>query len=72
MLDGKPSSLSADDILRRNLITSLLNDWGLLVVVNLADIAEKAAMNSVKVLSFGDKNQWQTVSKYSIGNNKHK
>ncbi len=72
ILDGKPSTLSEDDILRRNLITSLLNDWGLLNVVSLSNIEQKAAMNTVKVLAFGDKNEWTCVSKYSIGSNKHK
>ncbi len=72
ILDGKPSTLSEDDLLRRNLITSLLNDWGLLGVINISDIEQKAAMNTVKVLAFSDKNQWSCVSKYSIGSNKHK
>ena len=33
-LDGKDTNLSENDIARRNTITSLLSDWGLLDIVN--------------------------------------
>jgi hypothetical protein len=69
VLDGKESSLTEDDLLRRNLVTSLLNDWGLLTIVDVSKVAEKALMNSVKVLSYQDKNIWTMVSKYSVGTN---
>ena len=32
MLDGKPSNFSEDDVARRNTITTLLSDWGLLTI----------------------------------------
>lgn len=66
-LDGKPSSITDDDIRRRNLIASLLNDWGLLKVINMSAIVDKAPMASIKVLSFSDKNTWSCTSKYNIG-----
>ena len=32
-LDGKKTNLSSNDIARRNTITTLLNDWGLVEVI---------------------------------------
>jgi hypothetical protein len=66
-LDGKPSTISDEDILRRNLIASLLHEWGLLTVIDLNMIKDKLPMNAIKVLSFADKNSWSCVSKYNIG-----
>ena len=34
LLDGKPSTLTENDIARRNTIASLLSDWGLLDIIN--------------------------------------
>ena len=34
LLDGKPSNLTENDLARRNTITALLSDWGLLDIVN--------------------------------------
>jgi hypothetical protein len=33
-LDGKPTDISENDLSRRNAITKLLQDWGLVKVVN--------------------------------------
>lgn len=69
-LDGKPSTLTEDDKNRRNLITSLLEDWGLLTVVSPETIVERAKISSVKILSYHDKSQWNLVQKYTIGTKK--
>lgn len=65
-LDGKPSSITEEDIKRRNLIIKLLKDWGLIEVDG--DIGEIAPLSSIRVLSAKDKNEWQLVAKYTIGN----
>lgn len=67
ILDGKPANISEEDIKRRNLIVSLLKDWGLIKVSREEDIVDRAAMSAVKVLSFSDKNSWTLVEKYTIG-----
>lgn len=67
-LDGKPTDISEDDIHRRNLIAHLLQDWGLLTVVNPEQIKDRANMNSVKVLAFHEKMDWSLEPKYTIGN----
>ena len=68
MLDGKPSNFTEDDIGRRNTITTLLSDWGLLTIVNENQCEIKTSLRQIKSISHRDKNQWNLESKYSIGN----
>lgn len=71
LLDGKPANLSEDDIGRRNVIASLLEEWGLIKVVDAAMVAEpKVPMSHVKILPHKEKNEWSLVSKYNIGRKK--
>ena len=66
-LDGKNSSLSVNDIQRRNTITLLLQDWNLIEVVNPTLVEDKAPLSQIKVLPFKEKNEWNLVAKYNIG-----
>ena len=66
-LDGKNSSLSANDIERRNTITLLLQDWNLIEVVKTSMVENKAPLSQIKVLPFKEKNDWNLVAKYNIG-----
>src|ERR1035437_6503900 len=50
-LDGKPSDISEEDLSRRNLIATLLEDWGLVKVLDIEKLAMIAPMSSVKILS---------------------
>ena len=68
MLDGKPSNFTEDDIGRRNTITTLLSDWGLLTIVDEFQAETKASLRQIKIISHRDKNEWNLESKYSIGN----
>lgn len=70
MLDGKPSNFTRDDLSRRNTITTLLSDWGLLNIVDESKSEEKTTLRSIKIISHRDKREWQLESKYSIGNTK--
>jgi hypothetical protein len=68
MLDGKPANFSDDDKGRRNTIAALLEEWGLIKVVNSEQINEtKLPLNQIKVLPFKEKNEWRLVTKYNIG-----
>ena len=69
-LDGKPSSLTDNDLARRNTITTLLSDWGLLDIVNPEVIKEEAPLKQIKIISHRDKAEWNLESKYTIGNSK--
>lgn len=70
-LDGKETNFSEDDQARRNTIANLLEDWGLVTIVN-PDVTEEpvASMNQVKVIKFGEKDQWTLTPKYNIGKKK--
>jgi len=70
MLDGKPANFSLDDFARRNTITTLLSDWGLLDIVDESACEEKTSMRAIKIISHRDKKEWTLESKYDIGNAK--
>jgi hypothetical protein len=67
-LDGKPSNISENDIQRRNAIANLLEEWGLVEILN-KNIMENniAPIQQIKIISFKEKNDWQLVTKYNIG-----
>ena len=67
-LDGKSTDFSEEDKGRRNTITSLLEEWGLLDVVDKSKIeAPRTPMNQIKVIPFREKSEWTLEQKYSIG-----
>ena len=66
-LDGKTSTLSENDIQRRNTIALLLQDWNLIDVVNTALVENKAPLSQIKVLPFKEKKEWNLSAKYNIG-----
>ena len=66
-LDGKTSTLSENDIQRRNTIALLLQDWNLIDVVNSALVENKAPLSQIKVLPFKEKKEWNLSAKYNIG-----
>ena len=69
-LDGKNTNFSLNDFQRRNRISQLLSDWGLITIVDAERIQDLAPLNQIKVLSFKDKEEWTLESKYNIGRKK--
>jgi hypothetical protein len=67
-LDGKETNLSENDIGRRNRITSLLSDWGLVSV--LGQLEPIAPLSQIKIIAFKEKNDWTLETKYNIGKSK--
>ena len=67
-LDGKPANITKNDVERRNRITKLLFDWGLVELAT--QHTEIAPLNQIKVLSYKDKGDWTLESKYNIGKKK--
>ena len=72
-LDGKPSTITENDLQRRNAIANLLEEWGLLKI--LKDEKEKikdnlAPLHQIKIISYKEKDDWELVSKYTIGKKK--
>jgi|TARA_A100001015_G_C14729061_1_gene609078 hypothetical protein len=68
LLDGKPSNLTENDLQRRNTISALLSDWGLLTILNEAKAKSCAPLKQIKIISHKEKMNWKLESKYSIGN----
>jgi hypothetical protein len=66
-LDGKHANLTVNDVQRRNRITQLLADWGLITVVTPDKIRDIAPLNQIKVLPYKDKGEWILEQKYNIG-----
>jgi Bacteriophage translational regulator len=70
-LDGKPTNFSDEDKGRRNTIAKLLEDWGLISIVDPARAQDpKAMLNQIKILPHKEKDEWTLVQKYNIGRKK--
>jgi len=66
-LDGKFANLTINDVQRRNRITRLLSDWGLISILKEESIQDIAPLNQIKVLPYKEKNEWKLEQKYNIG-----
>lgn len=85
-LDGRKATLDESDISRRNSIAKLLQEWGLCTIVGSRFMATDEGgkdiysypptmssfcnYNKIKILPFSEKDEWELVSKYSIGKKK--
>ena len=67
-LDGKETNISENDIGRRNRISSLLKDWGLIDIVGSTE--PMSPLSQIKIISFKDKSDWTLQTKYNIGKTK--
>ena len=65
-LDGKTANLTQNDVARRNRITQLLCDWGLVNRVDEDTILDVAPLNQIKVLAYSEKGDWVLETKYNI------
>ena len=71
MLDGKPSNFSDNDAARRNTIVNLLSEWDLVQIVDNDKVKDNVVpINQLKIISFKEKDEWNLVAKYNIGNKK--
>ena len=70
-LDGKPSNFEEADIGRRNAITNLIAEWGLVTIVDPNKTKEPVApLSQIKIISFKEKDEWILEAKYNIGRKK--
>jgi len=67
LLDGREASLSEEDLVRRNIIASRLEEWDLVSVVNKKQIDNEGKTAYIKILPFKEKANWELISKYNIG-----
>tara|TARA_Y100001937_G_scaffold103375_1_gene142503 strand:- start:11833 stop:12240 length:408 start_codon:yes stop_codon:yes gene_type:complete len=66
-LDGLPTNLSDNDIFRRNTIADLLEEWGLIDIVEKDPEDERVPIHHLKIIPYRDKGDWELCPKYHIG-----
>ena len=67
-LDGKPTDFSDEDKGRRNTISNLLAEWGLVEIVDPNSTTEYIApLSQIKIIAHKEKEEWNLVAKYNIG-----
>lgn len=72
VLDGKENRLTSSDIARQNRIAMLLQDWGLVKIVNTDSIGPHyCSLKTIKVVKYEDREKWKLVGKYEMGNKKY-
>ena len=70
-LDGKPTNFSENDQARRNTISNLLAEWGLIKLVNPDQTSALIVpLNQLKILAYKEKEEWALTAKYNIGSKK--
>lgn len=69
-LDGKLVELSEEDIGRRNLIVKYMTDWELIKPITDNSTRPICSPRKLKVIKHADRELWEFVPKYSIGNRK--
>ena len=63
--------MSENDIARRNTIANLMEEWGLVKLVDSSkSVAPIAPLSQIKILPHKEKDEWQLVAKYNIGKKK--
>jgi hypothetical protein len=71
ILDGKENNFSDEDAGRRNTIVNLLEEWGLVEVVDQSKTQDPVApLSQIKILSHKEKGTWELAAKYQIGRKK--
>jgi len=69
VMDGLESNISEDDIRRRNTISNLLEEWELLKIIEPIEEDEPMSnVKKIKIISHKDKDDWELIPKYHIGN----
>ena len=67
-LDGKPTNFSENDQARRNTIANLMEEWGLVGLVNKEKRSDPVVpLNQLKIISYKEKTEWNLTAKYNIG-----
>jgi hypothetical protein len=67
-MDGKVVEMSEEDIGRRNLIIKYMTDWKLITPITDNSNRPMCHPRSLKVVKYIDRESWEFVPKYSMGN----
>ena len=67
-LDGLESNFDDEDKGRRNSIAKLLEEWGLLDIVNEKQAEDPiTSLNKIKIIKYSERGEWELCPKYHIG-----
>jgi len=66
-LDNLKSDVSEEDILRRNAIINLLEEWDLIEVLEPSKIQEKMKITGLKILRYDERDDWDLIPKFNTG-----
>lgn len=69
-LDGLDSTLTTEDVKRRDAIATLLAEWNLVQIADPNAIGPKTSIPNIKVIPFSEKDNWNLVYKHKVGNRK--
>lgn len=68
LLDGKTANFSDDDVVRRNMVAKLLQQWGLVTIDDPKKVeATSDPLPVLDIISHKDKKNYILESKYQIG-----
>lgn len=70
ILDGKYNTFSEEDENRRSVIAKLLEEWGLVEILEKEKLegCDKTKLSKMKIIPFKEKKDWVLCNKYNIGN----
>jgi len=70
-LDGKRTNLTKMDIMRRNVIALLLQQWKLIKIESEIpdDLPFENILKMIEIISFKEKKNWTLIAKYRMGKN---
>lgn len=66
-MDGRKVNIDEEDLIRRDSIAQLLEDWQLLEICPGQRIDMAEMENNFRVISFKQKAEWKLIHKYNIG-----
>ena len=70
ILDDNDSNITVNDVDRRNAIAILLEDWGLLKLLQRPNTNTQSILSQIKIVSYKEKSEWELIPKYQIGTKK--
>lgn len=67
LLDNGINNMTDEDLLRQTAITKLLEQWGLIKIIDTVNVVEKEKYPTVFILPHNQKKEYKISHKYRIG-----
>ena len=66
-LDNLKSDVTDEDLMRRNAIVNLLDEWELIKVIDPTKIEKQMPINGLKILRYDERDDWDLIPKFNTG-----